>query len=164
MGGGFGYYQIKNPPTDEAGLEALKHRLSPCHDVVGPCPYTHEDGSRRIKNRTSTSTIEIVPVKYDYRDLWRWSIVLDRFALSAANTIGIIGAGVWWNQQLTGGLVVYPRVFLNGLSAASGPADKRETIVVDTRDDQQVVVDALPVLLPLLGIPVDAVGVVERKH
>ena len=165
-GGGIAYYQIKNPPTDEAGLEAIRRRVSPCYDVVGPCPYTHEDGSRRIANRTSTSTIEIVPVKYDYRDLWRWAVVLRRFAVSAGNTIGITNAYVLWNQQITGGLVVYPRVFLNGLSPAgdNDHGDKRETIFVVTRGDQQVVVDALPVLLPLLGIPVDAVGVVNRHH
>ena len=163
-GGGARYYQIKDLPTDEEELEALKHRLVPCHDVVGQCPYTHEDGSRRIANRTSTLTVEIIPVRYDFQDLWRWAIVLERFSRSAANTIGIIGAGVSWNQQLTGGGVVYPRVFLNGLSAASGPADIRETIMVRTRGDQQVVVDALPTLLPLLGIPVDAVGVVHRRH
>ena len=35
----------------------------------------------------------------------------------------------------------------------------RETIVVGSRDSQRTA-DALPVLLPQLGIPVDAVGVV----
>ncbi len=105
-------------------------------------------------------------MKYDYRDLWRWAVVLRRFAVSAGNTIGITNAYVLWNQQITGGLVVYPRVFLNGLSPAgdNDHGDKRETIFVVTRGDQQVVVDALPVLLPLLGIPVDAVGVVNRRH
>ncbi len=104
-------------------------------------------------------------MKYDYRDLWRWALVLDRFAVSAGNTIGVIDARVTWNYQLTGGLVVYPRVFLNGLSPAGEfqYADQREMIVVDTRGDQQVVVDALPVLLPPLGIPVDAVGMVSRR-
>ena len=43
-GGGIGYFQIKNPPTDEAELKALKHRLMPCHDVIGNCTYTDDSG------------------------------------------------------------------------------------------------------------------------
>ncbi len=160
------YYQIKNAPTDEAGLEAIKRRINPCYDVVGQCRYTDEDGRTLIANNRSTTTLEIVPVKYDYRDLWRWAIVLRRFALSAANTIGVIDAGVWWNQKSQGGLVIWPAVFLNGLTGVTKneAAEIRETIMVITRGDQQVVVNALPTLLPLLGIPVDAVGVVYRQH
>ena len=86
--------------------------------------------------------------------------------MSAANTIGVVDAYVSGNLQPVGGFVVYPWVFLNGPSPADKlqPADIRETIVVVTRGDQQVVADALPVLLPLLGIPVDAVGVVHRRY
>ena len=163
-GGGITYFQIKSPPTDEAELEAIRRRISPCYDVVGRCTYTDEKSGRRTSEfREATSTIEIVPVKYDYQDLWRWAIVLDRFALSAANTIGIVDAYVSWNRVYTGGFVTYPLVYLNGLSAESGPADIRETIWVVTHGDQQTVADALPTLLPLLGIPVDAVGVVHRS-
>ena len=43
-GGGIGYFQIKNPPTDEAELKALKHRLMPCPDVIGNCTYTDDSG------------------------------------------------------------------------------------------------------------------------
>ena len=162
-GAGVRYFQIKNPPTDEAGLEAIRRRIDPCHGVVGRCTYTDEKSGRRTSEfREAASRIEIVPVKYDYQDLWRWAIVLDRFALSAANTIGIVDAYVSWNRVYTGGFVTYPLVYLNGLSAESGPADIRETIWVVTRGDQQTVADALPTLLPLLGIPVDAVGVVHR--
>ena len=164
--GGIVYIQVKDPPTEEAELKALKDRLRPCHDVIGECTYTHRSGETWTRYNTATITVEIVAVKYDYRDLWRWAIVLDRFAVSAANTIGVISALVWWNQEYSGGLVVYPEVFLNGLSGVTEnqPADILETIMVDTRGDQQVVVDALPALLPLLGIPVDAVGVVHRRH
>ena len=104
--------------------------------------------------------VEIIPVKYSAWELRRWATILQRFAVSAGNTIGIVNARVHWNQQ--GGF--YPQLFLNGLSSANdSPADRRETIEVWTRGDQQVVADALPVLLPLLGIPVDAVGVVRRR-
>ena len=43
-GEGIGYFQIKNPPTDEVELEALKDRLMPCHDVIGNCTYTDDSG------------------------------------------------------------------------------------------------------------------------
>ena len=42
---------------------------------------------------------------------------------------------------------------------ASLPRTVRETVLVWSRDPQRTA-DALPVLLPQLGIPVDAVGVV----
>ncbi len=42
------------------------------------------------------STI-FIPVKYDYGELWKWSVILNRFATSAANTIGIRTARVGLN-------------------------------------------------------------------
>ena len=151
------YYQIKNPPTDEAELEAIKQKLVPCYDRTGRCVFQHSDGGTRIRNNEVTTTIEIIAVKYDYRDLWRWGTVLDRFALSAGNTIGIIDAGVMWNFNS------YNVIFLNGLRGVDGSqsADIRDTIEVQAHDPQRVA-DALPALLPLLGIPVDAVGMVRR--
>ena len=54
---------------------------------------------------------------------------------------------------------------MNGLTPVrpDEPERKRETIVVATWGDPRSVADALPALLPLLGIPVDAVGLVERR-
>ena len=164
-GGGTMYYQIKNPPTDAAELKSLKDRLWPCHDVLGRCTFTNDEGQRVRRYTNSTSTVEIIPVEWDFRDLWRWKTILERFAVSAGNTIGIVDARVHWNQQRRGGGVLYPNLFLNGLSSANdSPADRRETIEVWTRGDQQVVADALPTLLPRLGIPVDAVGMVRRRY
>ena len=161
-GGGVRYFQVKNPPTGAAELKSLKDRLWPCHDVLGECTFTNDEGQRVRQYTNSTSTVEIIPVEWDFRDLWRWKTILQRFAVSASNTIGIIDARVHWNQQR--GRVLYPNLFLNGLGSANdSPADRRETIEVWTRGDQQVVADALPTLLPLLGIPVDAVGVVRRR-
>ena len=37
-------FQMKNPPTDEAELKALKDRLVPCHDVIGECTFTDANG------------------------------------------------------------------------------------------------------------------------
>ena len=152
------YYQIKNPPTDEAELEAIKQKLVPCYDRTGRCVFQHSDGGTRIRNNETTTTIEIIAVKYDYRDLWRWETVLDRFALSAGNTIGIIDARVRWNRN------AYTVTFVNGVRGVDDQfqsADIRETIEVRAHDPQRVA-DALPALLPLLGIPVDAVGMVRR--
>ena len=34
----------------------------------------------------------MIPFNYDYEELWRWATILNRFALSAGNTIGVGGA------------------------------------------------------------------------
>jgi hypothetical protein len=71
------------------------------------------------------------------------------------------GASVWYN----GYLFNVEHVYVNGLTPVrpDEPERKRETIVVATWGDPRSVADALPALLPLLGIPVDAVGLVERR-
>ena len=160
--GNTGYYQVKNPPTDEAEILALKKRLDPCHGVIGQCMYTDENGVTHIQTRKRLFGIEFITVKYDFRELWRWATILDRFALSEGNTIGIVKAVIGTN---IGG---YPRGTLwpvEGFTQApydgygSLPRTVRETVLVWSRDPQRTA-DALPVLLPQLGIPVDAVGVV----
>ena len=152
------YFQVKNPPADEAELKVLKYRLAPCHDVIGRCTYTDDSGQTWTSTPNSTSTIEIIAVKYDFGELWRWKTVLQRFAVSAGNTIGILDARVSANHHSTGDHLLY----LNGLSQVEFPsAARRETIMVDAHDLQRVA-GGLPSLLPLLGIPVDAVGIVNR--
>ena len=163
------YFQVKNPPADEAELEALKDRLAPCHDVIGDCTYTDERGATWRRYNEATTTVEIIPVKYDYRDLWRWKTILKRFAVSAGNTLGIMDARVDSTKWRPNN---YDTMYVNGVPWAgeSGvteyglglPAHTRETIVVGARELQrQRVADALPALLPLLGVPVDAVGIVS---
>ena len=113
-----------------------------------------------IKVAYDANRIIVIPVKYDYKQLWQWSVVLDRFAISSSNTIGITGARVGENG---GGyeVTIFP---LNDLQdAGENTSSLRETIHVWAIDPQRVV-DALPTLLPLLGIPIDAVGVVGRVH
>ena len=156
-GGGVTYVQVKNPPADEAELHLLRKKVNRCYDVTGRCEYVDEDGEINVRYTRGVHTIEFIPVKYQIAELRRWAEILDRFALSAGNTIGITGAKVGTNQRSDGA------VFLNGLtpvSSGNAPA-LRETIVVTARDVQRVA-DALPVLLPLLSIPVDAVGVVAH--
>ena len=158
--GGTSYYQIKNPPMDEAGLEAIRREISPCYDLVGLNTYV-KDGKKRYCNRRATSTIVIIPVKYDYYDLWRWATVLDRFAVSAGNTLGITDAIVSWNSGGRRPAVVH----FDSVPTAVGddPSEMRETIVLQARGDVHRVAEALPSLLKQLRIPLDAVGIVEPQ-
>ena len=65
------YVQLKaSIPEGEAELEALKQKLFPDY-------------------RDDIDEVVLIPVKYDFGELWRWAEILDRFSLSAANTIGI---------------------------------------------------------------------------
>ena len=107
----------------------------------------------------------VIPVKYDYEELWRWATILDRFAYSRGNTIGIIGAGVTAN----GNRQSEADVWLNGLeprvSDTTGDYRKDDrTIIRVVAQNPRRVVDALPVLLPQLGIPLDAVGLVRYSY
>ena len=153
------YYQIKDPP-EGASLEALKDRLYPCRDIVGPCYY--ESGNFR-EIMPSAIGVEIIPVKYDYGELWRWATILDRFAISAGNTIGI------WAASASTNLVAFPdgKIWPQSNLQPAGrgwdrAANARQTILVWALE-AQVVADALPQLLPQLGIPVDAVGIVAQR-
>ena len=181
-GGGGVYFQIKDPPEDKAELAALKEILFPCYDKIGSCTYTATttvtrmvDGIETHVERTSqihlntnkVSKVEIIPVKYGAGELVRWAEILDRFATSTGNTIGITGARVQDNRDSYHGHTVFrmsPAGLVSLSPAISGAygldwTTVRDTIVVWGFDAQRIA-DALPTLLPLLGIPVDAVGVV----
>ena len=149
------YVQVKNPPTDEAGLRALRRAVHPCYDTSdGVCR-----GHVTWDGRPRTWRIEFIPVKYSWEEFNRWAEILNRFAVSSGNTLGITGARVHWNQHNL------HAVFLHGLTRQvkyENPQLIRTTIVVTVREDYEGAAEAMPVLLPLLGIPVDAVGVVRR--
>ncbi len=108
----------------------------------------------------------IIPVKYDYQDLWRWSEVINRFVTSSANTIGITRARMGENSTQYPE-VIYPLPELQevGRFPRGGRRvdELRTTIHVITLELQRTVA-ALPALLSALGIPVDAVGVVARPN
>ena len=154
------YIQVKNPPEDEAEFEALKQNLYPCYDRVGPCYYVQHDGTMGYTSVKTPVELLIIPVKYDFEDLWRWALVLNRFAQSSGNTLGIRSAQVSINAERSG-LTLFP---LEDLRPARSDdyAEVRETISVGSNDPQRTL-EALPTLLPQLGIPIDAVGVVLGK-
>ncbi len=146
-GGGL-YVQVKAPPGQEANATAAKEVLIQWN------PRLNEDN------------LVIIPVKYSYEEYWRWSVILDRFAVARGNTIGILWSRVGENSESYGhgGEAVYPLPEVPEAVTRPGamsrhPEDYRTTLNVMTYELQRTV-DALPVLLPLLGIPVDAVGVV----
>ena len=150
---GISYVQVKNPPTDEAALLALRRAVGSCYDnAAGVCTYKDWDG------RTITKQIEFVTVKYSWEELNRWAEILNRFAVSSGNTLGITGARAHWNQDNL------HAVFLHGLTRQvkyENPQLIRATIVVTVREDYERAALSMAELLPLLGIPVDAVGVVR---
>ena len=152
------YVQVKDPPEDPAELEALRHalrdRLWPCQGRIGPCTYV-EDGETVYTEIYNRLELEIVPVKYSYEELRRWAIVLDRFANSEGNTVGILGS---WVDTNNSPWVVYP---FTDLQFAEHEANYRTTVLVLALDEN-LLIAALPTLLPQLGIPVDAVGMVSR--
>ena len=106
----------------------------------------------------------IVPVKYDYEELWRWATVINRFAYTSGNTLGITGSWMGQNWEAYAGDVeaVYPVAEIPevGRTLGSRKGDEiRTTIHVRTMDLDRTVA-ALPQLLGQLNVPVDAVGVV----
>ena len=84
---------------DETELEALKEEAAPRYKRFG-------------------YEVEIIPVKYDFGQLWRWSVILDRFALSAGNTIGIVGAIVNINTDAHATFLGGKLVWMNGVEPA----------------------------------------------
>ena len=147
-GGGL-WVQVKAPPGQEAKATAAKEVLF------------------QSNSRLNEDNLVIIPVKYSYEEYWRWSMILDRFAVARGNTVGILWSRVAENFEVyitEGGEAVYPlpevpEAVPRPELGVTHPEDYRTTLNVMTYELQRTV-DALPVLLPLLGIPVDAVGVV----
>ena len=145
------YYQMKIPSEDVEEWEATIYERNPGIKQHG-CEIT------------------VVPVPHDYEELWTSAVVLDRFVLSKGNTVGILDAYVGLNKTHWDpygiALPINREVGLLNRYANSrtGPNDwskARDTVLL-TAHDAQGVADALPDLLPLLGIPVDAVGVIYQ--
>ena len=108
----------------------------------------------------------IIPVKYDYEDLWRWAKVINRFAYTSGNTLGITGSWMGQNWETYAGDAVYPvaeipEVGRTPVLNSYVPSELRTTIHVMAMELQRTVA-ALPQLLGQLNVPVDAVGVVAE--
>ena len=143
------YVRYKNPPTDETALEALKKKFVPAYKEPGG------------------ADVVIIPEDYNFEELWRWSLVLERFALSKANTMGIMGAFVGDTIGEHGPRRLHDGpVWLNGYTVTRDEfgADwsrAREIIVVWALEPSRAAA-ALPTILPQLGIPMEAVGMVAH--
>ncbi len=153
------YYEVKNPPDDAVELEALKQKLLPCYDTIGRCYDEFRDA---YSHSPSVSEVIVVPVKYSYYDLARWTEILNRFAVSSGNTIGLVDV-----LMSTNATDYEDDLFpVEGFQRAEllphwwDPATLRTTIRVGTYGDAGALADALPDLLPQLGIPVGSVGMV----
>ena len=83
--------QVKTPPGEEEQVATTTRKV-----LAERNPQLSQDN------------IVIIPVKYDFEDLWRWQLVLDRFAASSGNTIGIVQAEVGLNKGAFRGGVAYP--------------------------------------------------------
>ena len=146
------FHHITSPiPTDEEELEALKQKLGPGYDEYG-------------------WKMELLPAKYDFGQLWQWKTLLERFILSETNTIGLLTVELNTNGHFEresediqlwvgGNKPAGPDKFFGiGLDF-----DELRNILVLGATDHYKVADALPHLLPRLGIPLDAVGLVIHK-
>ena len=140
------YLQAKQPPEDQEQFEVVKEAVA-TSDYVPIIRFE----------------VVVVPVKYDYGELWRWAEILHRFAGSSGNTIGITYARVSVNDISGHREVVWPLEDLRLISDPDAYDEARQTVRVYA-DDPKRVADTLPVLLPQLGIPVDAVGMVVLER
>ena len=184
FGGEKMYVQVKDPPEDAAGIHHFRKVIDPCYDVAGRCVYMATTTVKRIvdgvETHTATSTevtidndgppppadsIVLISVKYSWEELARWAEILDRFATSRGNTIGIMRAMVGknsWGSTTAVWTTDNLRRASKDSFAHYDPSSIRKTIAVLGFDAQRIAV-ALPTLLPLLGIPVDAVGFVDTE-
>ena len=135
------YAQIKNPPVEQMALDALKEQLAPGYTSYG-------------------YNVEIIPVSYDFGQLWRWNVILDRFALSAGNTVGITAGQVGINSRAYEGPLGGSLWVKDVQPVRSDDWDNIREILIVWALDPEVAAAAMDDLLPLLGIPVDAVGLV----
>ena len=147
----FLWLHVKAAPGDEEKLASAREAYANAYNTNHPDRLT------------------IVPAKYDFGEMWRWQVLLDRFALSSGNTVGIVKAQI--TSNVAGGYFGDVSFPLESVRPAATPVEPtsvehfatyKPTLVVGTLELEQTVA-ALPRLLPQLGIPVDAVGLVLEE-
>ncbi len=104
------------------------------------------DDYDKTRYRAGEFNMEFVPVKYDLGEMWRWAVVLDRFKYSKGNTIGFTGAWIGTN------------------GAALNDPENIRTVINVKGLDPTLIAQALPELLPALGIPLDAIGRLQHDE
>lgn len=177
------YIEYIDPPEDAAQALALKKTIDPCYGVSwGVCEWTATATFERYRENETTyvartvkqaarvtepdyDDIVLIPVKYNRGELIRWVNILNLFVHSTSNTIGLYKAMIDDNIDAKEIDVVFT-------SAGPGPArmtedgrydlSKVRTTIRLIGFDPHRLADTLPTLLPLLGIPTDAVGIVGR--
>ena len=139
------YVQVRIPDGDASKIAAAKEAVIQ---------------SKRIG--LNEDNVEIIPVNHDYEELWRWSTVLDRFANSSGNTLGITSASLGYNINRYAGepTVVWP---LDDIEEAHDNRAEWRTIIHLQTLDVPGTATALPQLLRQLAIPVDAVGLIYER-
>ena len=139
------YVQVRIPDGDASKIVAAKEAVIQ---------------SKRIG--LNEDNVEIIPVNHDYEELWRWSIVLDRFANSSGNTLGITSAWLGYNINRYAGepTVVWP---LHDIEEAHDNRAEWRTIIHLQTLDVSGTAAALTQLLSQLAIPVDAVGLIVER-
>ena len=140
------YVQIVDPPEGAEAIAAVKEA------VAALWIYTADQ-------------IEFVPVEHSMEVLHRGRVLLERFAESSGNTLGISRVAVAGNGGYND-----ESVYLHGYQSP-GRADVGgvdfstvRTFIVLWAPDAQSVADALPQLLRQLDIPYTAVGMVRDTH
>ena len=107
----------------------------------------------------------VIPVKHSYEDLWRYRVILDRFAVSAGNSVGILRSRI---SDTTASVAATARIafpapgieqVLRNENGVFDQSRNRATLWLWTADFDGTTGEPGP-LLPQLGIPTDAVGVV----
>ena len=132
------YSQITAPvPEDKSRLDALANELL---GVYGEYPWE----------------VETVQVNYDFGQLWRWKVILDRFSFSASNTVGITGGSVDTNRS------AYDGLWLSNVEPRTDDLATVRHVLVAWAQDPELAAAVLPDLLPQLGMPVDAVAIVRH--
>ena len=118
-------------------------------------------------------TYRFRPTKYSDLDVYRWTNSLNAYAQSESNTVGILKASTVGTRNRWPKQVEYEEVMLN-VDLCENPATNDacadtnfvwsdvSTMIEIEAYDAELLMNALPELLPRLGIPHEAVGTIRE--